>query len=59
MRLQGSRGLSLDRDGAGLLPPNRAVVWGSGWGLPLPVHISEHPTPPLLSEACPGAWCPP
>lgn len=48
VRLQGSRGLGLDRDGAGLLPPNRAFVWGSGWGLPSPLsHPHLRATLPL------------
>lgn len=42
--LQGSWGLSLDGDGAGLQPPNGAFVWGGGLGDALPTAcILEHP----------------
>lgn len=59
-RLRGSPGLSLDHDGAGLRPPKGALVWGGGWGLPSPLPASQsNPTPPLASEARPGARHPP
>lgn len=34
VKRQGSQGLGLDHNGAGLRPPNGALIWGSGWGSP-------------------------
>ena len=59
-RLRGSQGLSLDRDGAGLRPPNGALVWGGGRGSPCPLPVSPStPIPPLPGKARPGARRPP
>lgn len=59
-KLRGSHGLGLDRDGAGLRPPNGALIWGGGWGSPSPLPASRStPTPSLPSEAHPGARSPP